>query len=904
MTDRIRYLVTILAVAVAYFGTGRMGLALAIPPGYATAVWPPSGIALAAVLLAGIRVWPGVLLGSFLVNISTGFDAGTADTLLRSLAIPIAITSGASLQAVSGGILVMRFGSFPNPLRTVPQIVGLLGLGGAAGCVINASVSVITLFAAGQVPLADVPFTWMTWWGGDTIGVFVFTPLVLALLMRPREEWKRRWAVVVTASATTFALVVVLVAYTSNLERKEFDAQLSDKGEDLRAALKMTVAARLQAVDALQAFLSHSDAITVGEFARFSSTLRSQIPGVLALEWIPRVTSEQRPAFEAWAQTERLADFHITENGSSGLSPAGLRSEYFPVFFVDPHGGNKRAVGFDLASNDERRAALDRARSTGTVSVTGRITLVQGGNAVLAVVPVDRGRTDDSRSQRQDRLAGFALGVLRLDDLAETAFHGRDTLDLNYWLVDQTVPDSPVILSANTDQAPATFNLVERGLFGRSGTLGYEHQLDVGGRLWGLRIAPTQAFIAKHRPQNAWFVLVGGLLAAGMMGAFTMVVTGREGELRALVDARTAELRHSEDKLVAAQRIAHLGSWSLDLTSNVLTWSDEAYRIFGIAPKQFEASYEAFMESVHADDRAYVDQQYRGALKGMHPYDIDHRIVRRNDGAVRWVHETCEHLRNEAGEVVRSDGTVHDITERKRLEEELKRSNAELEQFAYVASHDLRQPLRMVSSYIGLISKKLSERLDDEDRTFIGFAVDGAKRMDRMIIDLLDYSRIGRDASDKGNVSLAKVLSRSIGNLEVAIAEAGAEIEVQSVLPVIVGYESELERLFQNLIGNAIKFREPDRMPKVTIECQETARDWIFAVTDNGIGIEPEDHAHLFVVFQRLVSHEQYQGTGIGLAACRKIAEHHGGRIWVESELGKGCTFRVALPKGDAYMAQ
>ena len=238
-----------------------------------------------------------------------------------------------------------------------------------------------------------------------------------------------------------------------------------------------------------------------------------------------------------------------------------------------------------------------------------------------------------------------------------------------------------------------------------------------------------------------------------------------------------------------------------------------------------------------------------------------------------------------------------DITERKLLDLDLSRSNEELERFAYVASHDLREPLRMVSSFLGLLERRMVGRLDADEAAFIGFAVNGAKRMDRMIVDLLEYSRIGRGGAEAEMVPLDAVVERALGSLAHAIADAGAEVVVAPALPVVPGYDSELERLFQNLIGNAIKFHAEGRAPMIRVGCREEARDWILTVADNGIGIAAEDHARLFRVFRRLVSQERYEGTGIGLAACRKIAEHHGGRVWLESEIGQGSTFLVALPK-------
>lgn len=229
------------------------------------------------------------------------------------------------------------------------------------------------------------------------------------------------------------------------------------------------------------------------------------------------------------------------------------------------------------------------------------------------------------------------------------------------------------------------------------------------------------------------------------------------------------------------------------------------------------------------------------------------------------------------------------------MELELARSNTELEQFAYVASHDLRQPLRMVSSYLGIVASKLGPGLPDDIRTCIDFAVDGAKRMDALILGLLEYSRVGR-ASEIDAVALDIVVAEAIDNLSVVIKDSEAEIVVATKLPTVLGDRIELMRLFQNLIGNAVKYRAKDRIPHVEIRCQESGAEWQLSVADNGIGIAPEDRDRAFALFQRLVGREHYEGTGIGLAVCKKIVEHHGGKIWVESQIGKGCTFCLTLP--------
>ena len=226
--------------------------------------------------------------------------------------------------------------------------------------------------------------------------------------------------------------------------------------------------------------------------------------------------------------------------------------------------------------------------------------------------------------------------------------------------------------------------------------------------------------------------------------------------------------------------------------------------------------------------------------------------------------------------------------------EELARSNAELERFAYVASHDLKEPLRMVTSYTRLLARRYKGKLDADAEDFINFAIDGASRMEQLIQDLLVYSRVGiRDLFFKPT-DCEVVLSQALGNLQAALEESAAVITHDS-LPVVKGDATQLVQIFQNLIGNAIKFRV-DKAPRVHVSAEDKGDEWVFSVQDNGIGIDPQYRDRIFVVFQRLHSREEYPGNGIGLAICKKILDNHAGRIWMSSQPGKGSTFYFSLP--------
>jgi len=253
-----------------------------------------------------------------------------------------------------------------------------------------------------------------------------------------------------------------------------------------------------------------------------------------------------------------------------------------------------------------------------------------------------------------------------------------------------------------------------------------------------------------------------------------------------------------------------------------------------------------------------------------------------------------DHLARLPGSVRRAMRETKLRQDHRQSQDDLARSNRDLEQFAYVASHDLQEPLRMVATYTQLLAERYRGRLDSDADKYIHYAVDGALRMQKLVQDLLAYSRVGRAGVALENTDSNVALQAALRNLEAAIQESGAIVE-HAQLPVLLADSSQLVQVFQNLIGNAIKFRGSET-PLIRISAELRGKEWIFSVADNGIGIATEHADSVFVVFRRLHARAEYPGNGIGLSICKKIVEQHGGRIWVESEIGRGSTFRFALP--------
>ena len=325
-------------------------------------------------------------------------------------------------------------------------------------------------------------------------------------------------------------------------------------------------------------------------------------------------------------------------------------------------------------------------------------------------------------------------------------------------------------------------------------------------------------------------------------------------------------------------------------------WRDD-YRL-GDQPLVGRHHYDVFPEIQTMPEWQAV---HRRCLGGAVERKEEDRFVR-EDGRDEWMRWEIRPWYETADRVGGIMMFTEVITSRKRAEEalakqaeELARSNAELEQFAYVASHDLQEPLRMVSSFTQLLAKRYQGKLGADADEFIGFAVEGAARMQELIRNLLDYARLGRTDQPTHPVDCAEAVRAATANLKGLLESAGATVTCEG-LPTVPGHLTQVTQLFQNLIGNAIKFRGA-APPLVRLWAQDDGDRWRLAVRDNGIGIDPKHAERIFVIFQRLHARSEYPGTGIGLAICKKIVERHGGRIWVESQPGQGATIWFTLLK-------
>jgi PAS domain S-box-containing protein len=557
-------------VALAYAVLGKLGLALAVPPGYATAIWPPAGIALAAVLLRGYGALPGIAAGALLLDVWAPRELGPLSGLPYpgELSASLGFCLAAAGRAALGAALVRRFGRFPNPLDTVGRVCGLLVFGGAVPSFALALLQAGVFWLVGHLTLEDLEFSAATSWIGGTLGVVVFTPLVIVWLDGRQADWKERRTSITIWLAASFLLTFYLVEYANREARGNLHEKLNETSLSMAGRLEKTIAVYMNSLYSLEEICSIHGALDRDEFLTFSQGISSRVPGIQTLSWIPRVPAEQRGKFERSHTADFGPGFAIRQFSDGKLVRAGERPEYFPILFARSD-KSYRMEGIDIAGEATRLVALSRARDTGEVAVTDVVPFFHGSSGVLAYLAVYQPHLPhDTVEQRRGTFTGIVAGVFQAADIIKEAFDQFDLGLVHYWLTDITAPESPRMLAADTSAAPAPFVLAERGVFG--GTEQFEEisTFDLGGRRWALHVAPTEKFIAEYRLSEAWIILLGGLVFTSLLGASAMVVTGREMTLR-----RTAEERR--------QALADIDRFR-DLADSASDWfweTDDQYRL-------------------------------------------------------------------------------------------------------------------------------------------------------------------------------------------------------------------------------------------------------------------------------------------------------------------------------------
>ncbi|MGI9212351.1 MAG: CHASE domain-containing protein [Methylococcaceae bacterium] len=908
-------------VALSYYLAALLGLSLAIPPGYATALWPPSGIALGAVLVWGYRILPGVYLGAFLANLTISLNTATSIDWLPVAANSAGIAIGSTLQAALITLAIKRWVGYPNPLIHNHEVMRFYALSGPLGCLVSASFSMVLLWLTGAISLENLPRNWLTWWLGDAMGVLVFTPIVLALFGKPRGAWRFRRRTLALPLVVSFAVMAGFFVYAQQFETNRQRAELGVLTSTAGDLVQNAVTRHLEELYTVQGLFHATGQVTRDQFERFTIPAIRRNPGIQGFSFNVWVKADQRARFEADQRKSNREDFEITEKNSAGqFVKARSYPDHVVVTYIEPFSSNGKALGYDIGSEPLRRAAIDQAIATGRLSATAPIRLVQETGqqkGILVLLPVRKNpNLSEPDSTGGGDIAGFVVEVLRIGDVIENALSAMGD---KRRLVKIEVRDRDAIRGND-------FLYTDTGLAATfADALNQTNLLDVGGRRWEL--TSTVVGEMPGASLNTFYVLLGGAGFTAVLGLLLMTLSGRTLGMEAEVKVRTAELsrknlrlteeiRHRQE-VEGALRESETRFRSMADSAPVLVFTSTANGFRDYFNRQWQQftgrlqepdTYSGWQEVFHPEDLASYLTLITRAAQDQQPYTLNYRL-RSASGEYRWFLDSSAPRFGAGQAFMGFISSCIDITDiqksqaaMQQAKEVAERANTVKSEFMANLSHELLTPMNAI---LGLSQLLLSDALPEEPRSHLQKIELSARNLLVLLNTLLDFSTLesGQMKIDTAKFSLKDLMGKLIAQTQQAASSQQLELVVKqdSTVPeLLMGDSSRLSQVLANLLSNAVKFTERGRIELgCVLEKQIEDSVWItFTVSDTGIGMASEQINSLFSAFSQAdgSSTRKYGGTGLGLTVAQRLTQHMGGDIQVQSTLGIGSQFTVTLP--------
>ena len=897
-----------LALAVtfaAYFVAGRLALWLAIPPGYASPLYPAAGIALASVLTFGWRMLPGVALGAFSVNAVLALQQGDA-TLATGVLLPAGLAVGATLQAALGAWLVRRYASQPLTLSEPHDIAVFFGLGALAACLVSATVGVSML----HLVLHDMPdttwFTWAVWASGDALGVLIAGPAVLTLIGSPRDEWAARRLTV----GLTLVVATLLMAFGIRQVAQWAEARLLAGFERDATNASSGLVARMQyplhALEALRGTYLASDDITQDEMRRATQAWLTPGSQLQAMGWTEFIQRADAAAYVAAVRASEFPGFNIFDR-PEGAAEARADERLAVMRYVEPLAPNEGALGVNVRSIPEARSAIDAAVRTDSPAATAgfRATQNLGDETVVVIYQALYRGTPATASERVRVGRGVVFVTLRMD-AALAAFRA-------------TLPAYLKVCIVDTDPLSARRRLAgPLGCESETSELTHVRPLAFAGRQWDLRVSATRAALPDAHQRDAMLFSMVGLLATAMLGALLLTVTGRTRRIEVAVKERTAalqreiqererteaDLRESEQRFRNILNNVPIGVAYTDLEGRVKQVNPRFCELTGYGDDELLGMDIASL--THPDDQAQNVELSAQLVRGEIPmYRRQSRYLTRDQRMV-WVQSIVTLLRDVQGRPHRIVGVVEDITEHLRLAEaERAREIAEAanlakSEFLSRMSHELRTPLNAMLGFAQLLELDQNHPLPSAHRPWVAQIQSAGWHLLDMINDVLDLSRIesGTLNLQPDRVDLRDIIAAALPLVEhdARRRHIAVSLDVPEDAARIMADGTRVKQILINLLSNAVKYNSDGG--RIHISARVVAYGSVeLVVSDTGLGMTPQQLEQLFQPFNRLGRERTaLEGTGIGLVISQRLADLMGGSLRARSTAGAGSSFILTLP--------
>ena len=885
-----------------YLLAGWAALTLAIPPGYASPLYPAAGVAMAGVLIGGWRVLPAVALGAFAVNLS--LSPQRADLDMAALLLPLVIGVGAASQAGVGASLLKRHARRPLTLSE-PRDLAVFLLASVASCCLSSGLANTALWLTHTVPTSQLPISLATWWVGDLLGVLIATPVVLCFFGRPRDAWAPRRTIVGLTLVLVTVLLTVGVRQVAGWNRERVQAAFDRDATTALLLLTAQLREPLQALEALRGVYMASDDVTRAQLAL--ATQAWLAPGRLqALGWSERVRRADLAEFEARVRAEGPPKYTVFDR--PGAPPPG-GDEVLAIRFIEPMAGNDAALGVNVLSIPAARAAVAAARLSGQPAASEGFLLTQhlpGQRPVGVVVyrAIYASNVADP-AKLEAAFRGVAFVTLRMDDQLKA-------------LATQIAPYLKLCV---VDGGPGTGRHRLAGPEGcetQSAELRLVRTLDYAGRPWELSAYARIDDLAEAHSADVWMFALVGLLFTAMLGGFLLLTTGRTRRIETAVRERTAALqaevyerevaeaalRESEQRFRNILNNVPIGVIYTDLRGSVKQSNPRFCELIGYSPEELLAL--SLADCTHPDDLDQDVELLGQLVRGEIPMYRRHERFITKPGATVWVQATVSLLRDARGKPRSIVGVVEDITEHLKLEaaeharEAAEASNQAKSEFLSRMSHELRTPLNAMLGFAQLLELDPRQPLSPAQQPWVSQIQKAGWHLLEMINDVLDLSRIesGNLRLQIETLNLAELLAATVALVEGDARQRHIVIS-QDLAPgsaTLLGDSTRVKQILTNLLSNAVKYNN-DR-GRIHIASQLLAGDRVeISIADSGLGLSAQQLTDLFQPFNRLGrEHSAQQGTGIGLVISQRLAEWMGGTLRAHSVAGQGSSFILNLP--------
>ncbi len=891
-------------VFIAYFIPAKLGFLIALPPDNATAVWPASGMAAAGVLFFGYKTLPGVFLGSLCANLNnfTSFLDFFSVKTLHFVDIAFFIATGAAVESFTVVFIIKRFIGYPSSLSHWRDILILFVIAGMVGSIPSPTIGITSLYIKGLIPLDNYFYSWWTWWIGNSLGIIVCTPILVAMFSPKKYISNKRKLLIVTPLISVFSIVIILFVNASSWEHKKLYQEFKNEAKNTIIQLENKIDRYIEEMSTISNFYLAYDQVTRENFKYLIGILLKNSSEMYSLKWAPKMDVNSKDAFVNSAR-EYGVDYTIKKySGQNSLRKQKYEGIFFPIYYSQSSELEHDDLGYDIYSDPRLTNYIERAITTGKLQISEVMQFIEAQDAPKVIMffePVfNHNLNHGSLNAGQNSIKGMIIETFRVNDLFNDFIKTLQKKGIDVQITDNNNGKNQDIIFTSFDDK-SVYSLTSNSI------ISFED------KSWNVAFKQKTEYLIAHKEWHLWYLLLAGLLFTAISAVLTMVITGYSENIEKLVNKKTKDLKESETRFQLAVDGTRDGIWDwVNVEKNEVYWSPQFFKLLGYENDEVESSYKKFVSLMHPDD---VDKLKNGIYEHFNhdkPFDIECRLMLKT-GNYRWFQAKGLLTVNHDTGVRRMTGSISDISDRKNTERKLEKAKEEAEsatkmksEFLATMSHEIRTPMNGI---IGITELILDTKLTKQQKRYLDNLLHSAENLLNILNDILDFSKVeaGQTELEMLPFNLKNAVQEVAELLSPKAQQKGLDISVnfsKDVSEYLVGDAMRIRQILHNLVGNAIKFT-PTGQITIIVSNQpfykppEGKAMIMISVKDTGIGLTKEQTKRIFNKFVQADSSttRKFGGTGLGLAICQKLVTLLGGEISVESEVDVGTSFSFTM---------